>query len=486
MPLTCCTQIDPILNPRLVLVYKNNDDVVALSGIGIRLRGDPGGTYIAPSSSSFRWDDPDYDRPNDAPRVECHPYNMGHRLFVFHAACWQLFHDSAPSTSCTRPDRLFEILSSLPVKDTVLTWGHDYGGILDTYNDARYPWEAPTIDHLEYTLRWFFPCAPPDMPSGLVVEKQWESQLSTMKETRASLNIVASAHQDCLFRLPEELILSISQLLSTTDFLNARSASKAFWSLFDNRSFWASRFWIGAERAWVFEVRKAAKDSSVNPQTLYRASSEGRLGLRHKNRRRICDLVAAIHPLVELGWTQPSSTHIVLSKPSKLEPLIWHDANSDINIPVKAGHMQDIPQMFAHGSRVFREAMCKLPSHAVSFILYFCVVGKTRYLSGMRIAPIVETNQTPASFGYLSKDHTEYRMPLGSQLTGFTLAMGSGGILGIQFHSIGSIGRVKKQQHVSNWYGNPHDCLTTLRAMSTTKVSAIKAEFDVGFDPYSY
>lgn len=65
-----------------------------------------------------------------------------------------------------------------------------------------------------------------------------------------------NTNEDCFCRLLVELCLGIASCLPASDTLHAHMASCAFWLIFYDQQFWASRFQPGGiDRPWLCEVR---------------------------------------------------------------------------------------------------------------------------------------------------------------------------------------------------------------------------------------
>ncbi|KAL4881781.1 hypothetical protein BJY04DRAFT_54009 [Aspergillus karnatakaensis] len=94
------------------------------------------------------------------------------------------------------------------------------------------------------------------------------AERSSNRARRNSEN--AHTETDPFQRLPLELCVMIAVLLSTSDFLGLRYASRAMADIFHDDHFWKSRFQSGGERAFLGYLTQSSQVG--NWQQLYRAS----------------------------------------------------------------------------------------------------------------------------------------------------------------------------------------------------------------------
>jgi hypothetical protein len=117
-------------------------------------------------------------------------------------------------------------------------------------------------------------------------------------------SVTAAAEGDCFAALPEELQLMIAVHLPTADFLNARLATRAFWRVFHEQQFWASRFKTSGERSWLFEARsvRGKRDWRRMYRTVHGPPASWS-GLQ--NRLRIWGLIQGVLDVLNLVWNDP-------------------------------------------------------------------------------------------------------------------------------------------------------------------------------------
>ena len=438
------------------------DGTVEVTGIGIF--DDPRGEFIAPPNCASRWDDPGYNRkdPRHILTVMRDTDKTGNRAFLFHDACYQLLGESTRPRSSLNLERLFEIFSSLPISNNLLAWGHDYGGIIKPDFETRYPWED--LEY-EYNNDSLCPLVSSSFPGSLIIHE--ENLISSLSKKSGGFKT-----PDIFCKLPAELILMISELLGTEDYLNARSSSRAFWDAFYTSGFWFSRFQIGAERGWLFEMRQSSY-STADMQKIYRCSAKRRLNPYLWNRRRICDLILSIHHLLDLEWMGSS-----LQTPAKCEELLWRDQEALIQTfssPRSFSIGPDIP--WDTGCRVVEKIEFDLSRYLIHAIwFYFSSAGDKQYLSGMEIQVEhagAQGQKIWLKAGYRSKAKRHYCVPAGSRIVGFGLAILVAGIKAIQVHTVRNC-----EEAVSDWFGDGDDCPKSLKTM-VSGVSAFRASFDV-------
>ncbi|KAJ3466160.1 hypothetical protein MRS44_006818 [Fusarium solani] len=231
-----------------------------LSGVG---RFEGSGRKCLPAESHRRYDDANF---NENARVEFRsrfhkggPGSQGASPprvwgFVFHAACWEII------TVLFQPDvqLIFSLCFSMPIHgETILDWGHDYGGIVVGIPDDENP------PMLTYIARPSIPGYGRDPYTMYSIQRLFDSA-SIPKHMLIDIPARGSPINpdgDVFRRLPNELLQAILVELPREDVGSLRQASPIFTSLHLSESFWASRFWRGHEFHHIFETLRSRPDS---------------------------------------------------------------------------------------------------------------------------------------------------------------------------------------------------------------------------------
>ncbi|KAI9154959.1 F-box domain-containing protein [Paramyrothecium foliicola] len=470
---------------------------ITLTGVG--LYDDPElGSFVVPPNTEARWDDPGYDRP------ERDEFGAGRRAendrhgFLFHASCWSILAKIIPPTadSCSK---LFEICSSMPrpMGTKCVSWGHNYGGLMEIDNENYFPWEDREsqfpyetsssiydFDEDEYendTSGLGIPASErlplpdddkelkePSLPLAVLKSDPYcvEEILQLLMERpepppEMQLQGLYTSRQDDLFKLPKEIRIRIATFLPTTDALQIRLASKSFWHIFYSQHFWASRFVDGGERSWLFELSNVRSGTPKDWRWLYRQTNEAHTTSCHalQNRKRVWNVCKQIEALLELERCSPDPT---TSGTSAFEQN-W--GSFEISSDVRS-FCQDAPQLhFYEGCHLLHKAyqdlvsLGSLSQVACSFIQ----LGDADYLCGLRLIP---TCGIPVQLGYRSK--REKTIPI-SVLMGFNVAVGSRGI-----HAI----KCMTDDGELEWCGDPAESPVTKRVAIQKPITALEIGFD--------
>jgi hypothetical protein len=163
-------------------------------------------------------------------------------VFVFHEPCWKLlkkvFHPREVPT-----ERLHEVCSSLPIIWNTLApnWGHQYGLESEPgafFFEDGFPWEEPVkavkFDFAKREPAWGMnPYRFPKMDGILAEEgdQQPPRPLALPSGLPSSTSSSTGGH-DPFYRLSLELLSEVAMCLPTSDLLNVRLASRAFWGVF--------------------------------------------------------------------------------------------------------------------------------------------------------------------------------------------------------------------------------------------------------------
>lgn len=222
--------------------------------------------------------------------------------------------------------RLFEVLNSLPfpLGCTAINWGHNYGSLSLLDDEHFYPWEdwkrLMEESEPENVINW---CNPYDIHTEIVAllaqspDHEDTSAQSHSLDTKLKTLAATKSNADYFDRLPVELCLAISSFLPTSDALHSRMASRAFWPIFYDQKFWATRFQPGSvDRSWLCEV---CGERCLDWRWLYRQTHDSRLSPALSNRRHVWTLIEHVAKILELqghGLSSPSPS----PSPSLLEP----------------------------------------------------------------------------------------------------------------------------------------------------------------------
>jgi len=439
-----------------VAVYTSPDGIT-LTGVG-RFRNPRFESHIAPPDPRARWDDPGHtDREEDAFGVLRSDTVNGRRGIIFHDSCWSLLRQAVHPAQVPLA-RLFEICDSLPLArfGHCLDWGHDYGGVLPLRGEERFPWEArPTESLLPSALSHSFcsacPLAGPEVDKILAQPPQApaEQHLANV----ASTGSARAFAKDPFGSLPSELCRAIAHCLPVSDALNARCASRSFWSLFHDQQFWVSQFRGGSDRSWFFEAG-ARKGTGRDWRWLYRCTASARIGPGLRNRQRIWRLIEYILPILDLQLIQHPSVSL------DTESRDW---------PMVSGRGLDHPFAACQPRRTQRVVV---PDGISQISAWTVRVDTLEYIAGLSL-----TTNTPGEIlelGYRTAGSS--RSVRVSRFAGFNLAIGPGGI-----HALQCIDGQTLEP--SAWLGCPDDAPRTSRLALGTRVTALEVAFDVRGHP---
>ena len=412
------------------------------------------GVWIAPPDYTARWDDEGYSFP------ESHEigvmYNRSKNCrhgYVFHAACWSLLEKFYHPKEIP-VERLLRVCESLPfpLRTYDVFWGHDYVGLLCLDDKHHFPWEDRIMewgdDSLDiFQLAGIDPIDVPEVPRLLSAPSQNPPGV-----------LLSSDGNDCFSVLPWEIRCTIAVYLPTKDVLRLRRASRSFSPIFYEQIFWASRFEVGRERAFLFEKRnnKEARDW----RTLYRLTNaiNGPLGL--KNRKRIWDLLTYVPALLSLQAGGAISLH-------RDDPILSHLHFHGVAGYVR--HPRDSSNPYARfhgGCRLLHEKYCFVDNNLSQLIFSTIELGHAHYICGIRLV----ANQRPdILLGYEGESNrTTLKCTV---IKGLVLAMDSGGIRALQV--------INGDGTASRWIGNPLDTPVTRRLVASAPVHALTVGYDV-------
>lgn len=411
--------------------------------------------------SNARWDNEGYSSPiQDAFGAMQQSEVNGRHGYILHDTCWSLM-ERAFFPNTVPHARLFEVCDSLPfpMDGSTISWGHDYLGLVSTNSAVNFPWEDRFHDREFSEPDPVFSSDPYRVPE---VDQILAEPLQGPPDTISAAPASVPTGWDQLSTLPTELFAAIAFYLATPDFLNARLASRGFWSIFYSQQFWASRFMPGAERSWLFEVRSAKQ--TRNWRSLYRRTNDSRIGPGLRNRKRIWQLIGLIQDILSLGRIEPLSSPVTTDQ-SGPATSSW---------TLVTGRLWEKPDhgpfsLFNEGCRLFHRQTVVVPQTLCRFTVSCVRVGESEYIAGISLT---STDGKAVYLGYRAANRQSFEA---SKISGFNLAVGSRGIQAIQC--------IARPGCTSPWLGCPHDSPKTKRLVVTACVEALEAGFDVSRVP---
>ncbi|KAK4130693.1 hypothetical protein BT67DRAFT_390544, partial [Trichocladium antarcticum] len=396
--------------------------------------------------------------------------------FVAHGACWALLVERRGSAAVPL-QRLVEVAESVTLAggttDT-LDWGHNYGGLFSP--DRRgyvFPWEEDSpafFTTLPGRDENFFanPLATsqPD-PTATLCDTRQQPPGSRPART---ISAVRPWEGDPLWALPEEIVMEIALELPTRDALRARLASRVFWPVFHTQRFWASRFRLPFERAWLVEARDGGKGLlhwDRDWRSLYRRTHDKHLRPDQYNRKRIWGLLPHLSRLLDLEWHElprdlPPARFMLPHTGSAGAPFraevaadVWDAAETKIQSFACSGR----------GCRVLRRRCVALPDAVVAMSASFAMLGHRRYIAGLALRT---AEGESVRLGYSGLGET---WVAASDIRGFNLAVGSRGIQALQCLTGPS-------HAASPWLGCPIGVPQTRRLAMGGPVATLEGGFD--------
>lgn len=418
--------------------------------------------YAAPTDRKLHWSSAGDDLVEFG--VMPRPSHEGRHGFIFHDTCWDMLERAMYPTPVPL-QRLFDICMSLPIPPHLNEpcWGHDYGGAWGVNNDNFFPWEEERFE-----VSWGGDRAPVtsyDPYNVAAPDRILDAEPEQPPAPQQAASSPATQGRDCFTALPKEICATIAMLLPTADVLNARLASRSFWSVFHSQQFWASRFKPGSDRSWFWEAL-----SSKTPRdwrSLYRHTHDARLtGLAPclDNRRRIWGLVLGIVDILNLSWNELPRDLASSWRPDSADTAVadWVRAEADVCPPVIGPN-----DRFIHGCRVSRTQEISVPGDLARFSVSTIAVGDGAFIAGLSLTTV---SGDTIRLGYHSS--TEQTVDL-SHVWGFRLAIGSRGIQAIQCIT-------GPENSESPWLTCADDVPRTERLVMGNQIVGLEASFDVG------
>lgn len=436
------------------------------------------GVVIAPPDTNASWDSYELS-VDDAFGANQHSPRNNRHGFLFHGACWALLE------KCFQPDsvpllRLFEVLNSLPIplNHYATNWGHNYGCLSLLKDRDFYPWadwrrlmEEPDPEHI---IEW---CDPYDISTEIVAllalvpgpEGSTEHSYSLDNNMEAYTAVVSEG--DCFMRLPVELCLTIASFLPTSDALHARMASRAFWPIFHDQQFWATRFQIGGiDRSWLFELRGKR---CLDWRWQYRHTQNFRLSPALRNRKRVWALVQHVSRILDLQGYGLTSTLTSVPEPQQhsapLPDLNVRPVPESVTVSGDLKHLKPGTAFsdFDRGCRIFYKRRVQIPKNLKKVEIFRVDIGGTFYIAGLSFTSATEES---IKVGYCSKHYATDSVDT-SQLWGFHMSLGDKGLYGLRC--------VIEGREQSRWLGNVSESLQTERL---AHCGSPLEELELGFD----
>ncbi|CAH0054083.1 unnamed protein product [Clonostachys solani] len=371
--------------------------------------------------------------------------------FPAHENCWSLLQ-KAYSPAPVPYDMIFNVCKSLegPQPHRILDWGHDYGGALQvTYGDRI---QGRNVDDRRDAPEFFNqdPCSSEDI-EGLL------RQSSETPPSGAEVSPEISLLNDCLSLLSSDVRFLVANLLPTADLLALRLASRAFYFIFHQQSFWALKFTPGGDKDWLFEAIGIAKVRRVDWRSLYKTTSQlERLPQSLRNRSRIWNLAKLIRDAT------PSSPIESATRPSIFGP----DCEFDVWASVTTSQ-QDAARSSENGPKLkLPRQRFQLPGPLEEIQVYFVRLGPVEFISGITF---LMTSSRSRHIGY--KSGSVRRLKLREDPIGFNLKLEYLGIISVQ--------AVYSNGDMSDWLGVGLDMPTTRRLVLHDKITAVEGVFDV-------
>ncbi|KAI1310075.1 hypothetical protein F5Y03DRAFT_403682 [Xylaria venustula] len=422
-----------------------------LTGVGIYDNTDY--LFIAPTDFHARWDDEGYHSlMEDSFGTTSREQYNDRGGFVFHAACWRLLEKVLPlRVEPALLERLFEVLGSVtaPSKKSSFRWNPDFGDI-----------ESPGCDEF-FPVLYGEPINRPVLlgadPCDALEADIIRAEISQPPaEVIVPIVSVGTSENDIFESLPLEIRSAIAMCLSTSDVLNARFASRAFWHVFYDQLFWMSRFKDTADRAWFFEALEWQE--SINWRWLYRRTDTARIGPALHNRRRIWSILGTVVDILGLQWC---ASNLPTLNSLDLENY-WLGAVT--------GSIWQTPQQIFTGvannyCRLSRRHCPTIPNNLRRFSISCIQIGGVGYVSGIKFTT---ATGSIVQLGYWAT--TEYSIHL-TELWGFILAVGTRGIQAVKC--------LTSSDTTSCWLGYPDSAPKTRRlAIFDTPLDSLVVGFD--------
>ncbi|KFZ06723.1 hypothetical protein V501_07174 [Pseudogymnoascus sp. VKM F-4519 (FW-2642)] len=367
--------------------------------------------------------------------------------FPVHSACWDLLTTLRP-WSLLDTQAIFDICRSVPPRDGVLLFGHDYGGICEPDSMfATYPGEKPQ--------RMLHRKEPPSSEPVINVTHENPLRVPGLREIfeRGSadhcftnfLIVGESTESDPFSALPSEILELIAAELTLEDISQLKEASRVYANLVLSDIFWHSRFRRGGEFEHVFESMEYGSQCKGRWRSICLRAKELELQSHPAmlNRKRIVKLAWELLDLVDRQGKlscsmldSPPSLLGHLESSAPIDPLKWVTASRSL-LPRN--------EHFDHGTRCLYKLTVDVPSDIASVFISTINVFGLLYISGIRFE---QKSGASTEVGYIHLKSEALVIWADSRpacIIGFQLAQDPRGIRGIAIESATG--------GLSNWVG---------------------------------
>lgn len=285
---------------------------------------------------------------------------------------------------------------------------------------------------------------------------------------------------DCFRRLPLEIRTEIATHLSTSEFFTLRLSSRSMGEVFDNRTFWRSRFIPPRERGFLTSLLKSNQGSDYRDwRLIYRCTAKIQkkdghlfefreqwqnnlwLSERYKMTTDSEEIDSYNHLLSEMSWIRAPAPH---SPPRICDVASWQGTRVDLCGLCGTEHIS-------------LEQAVPLSNTIVSLEVYILQQGDEAYLTGLGLM-MRGIGSRRLILGYRIPSHYTVIDLDGKRLMGLMVADGIHGIRAIQPIFEDGPGR---------WAGDSNSYnLSYTELMTDTGVKAISGRFDVSLTPLNY
>ncbi|KAL8744056.1 MAG: hypothetical protein Q9190_003658 [Brigantiaea leucoxantha] len=468
-----------------------------LSGVGRASNSDPD----PPANPKARYDDPDYSNTAAMPisdilgwcRFRPHDFSPD---FMFHEACWKLLQAFQPQADVSI-QALAQFCRSCPIRDSLLKWGHEYGGVTSIDPHAL-PWE----DY--YTETALIDSDMDPLDKADIAALLEECAVDDDDKPRQIDKPPVKPGLDAFGSLPNEVLDIVLCCLPSTDVRSVRLASRTFASMILSRSFWASRFSLEGEFGFLFDLMAPQTRSvDINWTKLYKIVQLDEISQGLRCRRRIWNLLRPLarnlqmYDSLELAGDTPRSGTLGVdikaewttdndsiqgsdgrpTSQSTGEPSTYniHSSRAIRHFwKTVAAQIEDsaFKNAFMYGCQSKDLRSIAIPYDIGRVSLSFVMIGKEKYVAGIRFKPRYMLHHE-VSLGYvLPSEELTIELPEEARLHGFHVAQSARGIRAV---------RVVTNISLSDWLGcaSGEGIMVTERLESSVPVSVMSANFDV-------
>lgn len=434
--------------------------------------------------------------------------------YPFHLACWDLLelvagarHDINTGSCAISLDHLYQFLNCFPEQHGRINWGHHHGvfeyeqsaynfaGFEHVFDSDSRGWSGyhqdPTDSYpIQAALRF-----PKKSPNILPLPIRCVDQPSISSASPPGIS-----QKDTFSRIPTEIRHMILFQLSSPDVLSLKLACWSFAEVQLDDAFWASRFDPSQEMEHIYEARDGTVRRGNWRDTYFEMVDQQSRHDTLRNRARIMGIGRVLVDILRRMGEPAAALQGLVVECSVPGPDGMFDSWSAAGAAaVTAKPWRTWPDMpptreFDLGAQVDSSRVRLLPgiSRAARTWVSFIDLPDARYISGLR----VEDTDTSlgSSVGYIHADNEELLLPLllpvaeGSDgegeeegaravLSGFELAVGSRGVLGIR-QLAGADGRVKGRW-VGRWAGVPRKLLPLGGSGEEDELYMLTCGFDV-------